>query len=287
MNWRIKRNLYIDLHHLIENTISGLVRTQEPDYIAALITQLPSHLSRLLNANIPYMKFNVAGCFIHQKPLVKFCDPSRHLKSPEIGDLLIVYKEIRRKETVYNALLLQAKKSKDIYHTIIPASDSHQLSLYTKWPKFEYLRAGILNGKRRSITPKTISPGAQYLLIDEIKSCGDTTFWCAMPDDPLVASNSLALQIIKLIEFQTGKPFIKRTNRNIDQWSKLIWDLLDLSASSFFNRRKAGYHKHDRYAGDSIKMLFDMTTGNANKSVVFDLDDGGISILCIEGDSRG
>lgn len=58
--------------------------------------------------------------------------------------------------------------------------DYHQLLLYTKWPKFEYARAGALNGRIRSIQPKSITPGAQYLLIDDSgrsfpSPCGITT----------------------------------------------------------------------------------------------------------------
>lgn len=203
-------------------------------------------------------------------------------KNPEIGDLLIVYKEIRGGETFYNSLLLQAKKSSNIYYTTIPTHDRHQLMLYTRWPKFEYERAGAsLNGKTRSITPKTITTGAQYLLIDESKCgnpCCPTTFWCAIPASNLVASCSLTLQIIRLIEFQTGKPFVSKSSRK-DHWSKMIWDLLDISASSCFNRRRAGYHGADRYAGDPINMFVDSAKDGISS------DGDGISVLCIEGNT--
>lgn len=54
MNWRIKRNLYIDIHQAIEETISGLKSTQEPDYIAALVTKLPAQLTIVLNNHLKY-----------------------------------------------------------------------------------------------------------------------------------------------------------------------------------------------------------------------------------------
>lgn len=283
MYWRINPSLYYEIHKAIEDSISGLSRFEEPDYIAALVSNLPLKLKDVLNKAVPYINFKLGGCFIHQKPLAKFCDSTLFgTKSPEIGDLLIIYKEIGDRDTLYNALLLQAKKSTDIFSTPIPSNDAHQLLLYTKWPKFEYQRAGHLNGKVRSITPKTITTGAQYLLIDKshcsTKSYMATTFCCAMPDNNLVASNSLACEIIRLIEFQTGKPFVCKYSHK-DHWSQMIWDLLDISASSCFNRRRAGYYGADRYAGDPIRMFLDSSDD------IFS-DGQGVSVLCIEGDAR-
>ena len=80
-------------------------------------------------------------------------------KKPEMGDLLLIYKEVNRKGNRYNALLLQAKKTSNIYNSPVDPHDKHQLALYTQWPKFRYHRAGILNGQERSICPKTVSTG--------------------------------------------------------------------------------------------------------------------------------
>ena len=261
-----KHNLYIDIHQAIEASICGLTSTQEPDYIAALTTKLPHELRGILNRNIPTMQFNVGGCFIHQQPFAKFCAPGlKKMKSPEIGDLLIVYKEILANgECLYNALLLQAKKTNDIYCTPIHPNDKHQLLLYTKWPKFQYQRAGALNGLIRSINPKTITPGAQYLLIDEHNishsPLGPCTFWCAKADDILIAANSLSHQIVDFIDFQTGKPFVS-LSIGMDHWSKMIWDLITISANSYFNRRKAGYTHHPRLAFIFTQFLTEQSQG--------------------------
>lgn len=284
MNWKKKRQLYIGIHLIIEDSISSLTCKHEPDYIAALITKLPAQLPFVLNKALPHLTFKVGGCFLHQKPLAKFRDSTLSTKSPEIGDLLIIYKEIRSSGDVYNALLLQAKKATNIYNAVVPKTDHHQLLLYTKWPIFEYARADALNGQIRSIQPKSITPGAQYLLIDEKRCeynpCLSTTFWCAMPDNPLIANNSLAFQIIKLLEFQTGRPFVMKENPDhLDHWSKMIWDLLNLSTSSSFKRSKAGYHNSPRYTGDCISMLINGNDNNENS-----YNDGeGVSVLCIEG----
>ena len=181
MDWINKHQLYCKIHYAIETCITGLPSKQEPDYIAALVTSLPSQLSNVLGR-----QYNVGGCFIE----------------------------------LYNALLLQAKKTGNIYNTTISAGDTHQLILYTQWPRFQYCRAGYLNGQKRSINPKTITTGAQYLLIDENKfyntPCGHHTFWCAYADEHLTASKSLALQIINLLEFQTGRPFVRQTPTSTD-----------------------------------------------------------------------
>lgn len=301
MDLTTKHHLYFDIHKAVEASIHGLPSTQEPDYIAALITKLPHALRRILNHNVPTMRFKVGGCFIHQKPLAKFCAPDLQMKSPEIGDLLIVYKEISATgECCHNALLLQAKKVVDIYHAPILQNDRHQLLLYTKWPKFEYQRAGALNGLVRSINPKTITPGAQYLLIDEHKKnrspLGPCTFWCAKADGILTASHSLAYQIVDFIDFQTGKPFIA-ISQWMDHWSKMIWDLISVSVNSYFNRKKAGYENTPRFTGDFLSFLTSLQDKEFNNGEEYNLreeskrnnirdDIGGVSILYIEGKSR-
>lgn len=277
MNITTKRALYIDIHQAIESSIAGLSQNQEPDYIAALITKLPKALASILNKHIQTIRFNVGGCFIHQKPLAKFCNPRISNKSPEIGDLLIVYKEIHPDDKkYYNALLLQAKKTDNIYNTPIHNNDQHQLILYTQWPRFKYDRAGCLNGLIRSVHPKTITPGAQYLLIDEQKSLLDTTFWCAKANNTLIGDNSLAHQIVHLLEFQTGRPFVC-LSKGRDHWSRMIWDLLYLSSLSTFNRRRAEFIETSRYSGDLISAIANNPISNEQTT------ETGISILCIEG----
>ena len=94
MDWINKHQLYCKIHYAIETCITGLPSKHEPDYIAALVTSLPSQLSNVLGR-----QYNVGGCFIHQKPCAKFCNPAlQHYKSPEIGDLPIVTKKITLKE---------------------------------------------------------------------------------------------------------------------------------------------------------------------------------------------
>lgn len=279
--WSGKIELYNEIRNAIYNSVSGLNAPQEPDYIAALVRNFSLSLRDILESYIPG-RFRVGGCFIHQKPLAKFCDPFISKKSPEIGDLLIVYKETiyPDNEVRYNALLLQAKKTDHIYRTHISEDDKHQLILYTQWPKFTYDRAGHLNGRVRNIIPKMITSGAQYLLIDEHESyhcCPAPSFWCAMPQEHLVASNSLAMQIVKFLEFQVGRPFVSGPRR--DHWSQMIWDLLRISAESKFNRQRSGIRNQPRSSGDIFSILLE----NYNQQEIYDVPEDGVSVLCIEG----
>lgn len=283
MDFCTRLRIWRDLYDAMEATTIGLHSPQEPDYIASLVTKLPNALIQILRTYIPNMQFNVGGCFVHQKPIARFTSPQyANYKMPELGDLLIVYKETKKNEERYNALLLQAKKTNDVYNTPIHRNDRHQYILYTKWPKFEYHRAGRLNGISRSVSPKTITIGAQYLLIDERHNVGcrhyPITFWCASADEPLVASNSLATALLQLIEFQTGRTFVAKGS-NIDQWSRMIWDLLDMSVQSVFNRRRNGFNKHPRSSGDIIAFL-----STFNNEEVDEIIDAGVPVICIEGE---
>ena len=286
MDLYLKHSLCIDVAYAIETSIQGLTSHQEPDLVASLVTNLPQKLSVVLPQYISGVRFNIGGCFIHQKPIVEFCNQTISTKKLEVGDLLLIYKEVNRKGNRYNALLLQAKKTSNIYNSPVDPHDKHQLALYTQWPKFRYRRAGILNGQERSICPKTVSTGAQYLLIDENFATPNMpvrwTFWCATPDDVLSASHSLAFQIVDLIEFQTGRPFIEK-KPYMDHWSKMIWDLIDISASACFNRRSAGYRNQPRMQGNILNLL---NNGDDRLSEQCNDDDIGMSILYIEGDAR-
>lgn len=282
MDWMSRKRICIHILRDLHECTSDIDKPDEPAYIAAIVEKFPKMFENRLNKEFPHMNFRVGGCFLHQKPIAKFCDPSLPKKGPEIGDLLIVYKRIQNSVVTYNSLLLQAKRLKgadNIYAYPISNNEKHQLLLYTKWPKFIYERAGSnLNGRKRSVIPKTITSGAQYLLIDENKtSCSShlsPKFWCAMPAETLVASNCFALQLLNFIEFQTGRVFVKSVPR--DSWSQMIWDLLNVSFNSVFNKRKYGYENAPR-SSDGISEFLNMVKDDMRK-----IPDSGISVLCIQ-----
>lgn len=269
---------------------SKLVKPQEPDYIAALTCNFPNALKKILTSHIHYLKFRVCGCFIHQKPLVEFVDPKfSSMSSPEIGDLLIVYKEIDGKDAIYNALLLQAKVTKNKSATTTDAH--HQLILYTKWPHFKYKKANHLNGEERDIYPKTIHSGAQYLLINNVT--GKPLFGCATANKSLNVSLSFAEQLIRLIEFQAGGTFVSNKERIIDDWSKMIWDLLEISKDSKFNRKRSGFSEEPRADSDLIDEFMKLMSDDSKedeeeaKERKEENEGCGISIILIKGELNG
>ncbi len=230
VNHRRKGSLKSAITAAIASSMSSLYSISgvphEPDYIAALTRYFPSLLKGILSSHIPKLNFSVCGCYIHQKPKVEFYDPGYRKAEMELGDLLIVYKENNGTEVLYNSLLLQAKMVKNKYPQTIASKERHQLTLYKKWPQFRYVHLP-LKGEIRNIYPKTIHTGAQYLLIDSKSSIVD--FWCATANKQLYPAESLACQLIRLIEFQVGDTFVSKTKPIIDDWSKMIWDLLEIS----------------------------------------------------------
>lgn len=216
MSSQYKQQLCTSIDQAIQNSIhqtSSGTKKSEPEYIADLTDNLPQNLISVLNQNNNGKHYKIASCFIHQKPIVEFLS-SIHgsYKKPELGDLLLLYKDIKSNGKInYNALLLQAKKGSSTKPNKIQTQDLHQLKLYTEWPVFKYHRAnnkiiGIdLNGEERSVYPKAPHPGAQYLIIDE--STSQTFFFCAEPNTEITATNSLGETIFDFIHFQTGRTF--------------------------------------------------------------------------------
>jgi hypothetical protein len=275
--------------HEIAYLLYGLLKTiqwpanaQEPDYVAKLVNELPSFITKALTEVLPGQHFAVGGAFIHQKPLIHFTNKTGY-KDPELGDLLIVCREKRFSGYVYNALLLQAKLSSVPFRAPIP--NDHQYLLYSEWPEFEYKRAGWLNGKKRNVLPKTITQGAQYLLIDDSHNCD---LFTATVDRPLTSSKLFARTLAAVLSFDAGRTFQATSPR--DDWSQMILDLLRISAASLFNRRRSGYVGAHRWNGDDAFNYFldpDMQEKEINSLLQFrdvnsDEAETGISVICVD-----
>lgn len=173
-------------------------------------------------------------------------------KNPEIGDILFVYiftdKSGQKK---YNSLLFQAKIADKSNPTVSP-SDKHQLELYLKWPLFKYIRAGNLNKRTIDILPKATNDGAQYLLIDEHQLngfCGiGGTFpiGCATAAKTLFVNNDLATELVDFLKFKSGRAFEDSPLTSNDDWTKMIWDILDATKNKASKRKNAGWNKFPR-----------------------------------------
>lgn len=230
----------------VESTRRGNT-PQEPDYIAHLSIHLPIRLHEYLKNFFPSTAFSVTGVFCHQKPLADFGMPP----VPELGDILFVYiYKDRSGKKRYNSLLLQAKMSSAPI-SMLAISDM-QLKLYTEWPKFKYQRAGGLNGTDRDIMPKAVTDGAQYLLIDNNMSLFGRThtssMGCATAAQKLIMDRTLGEELIELLKFKSGRPFVELTATPADEWSQMIWDLLSITKSRVSRRVNSGLRHFPRQA---------------------------------------
>ena len=193
-----------------------------------------------------------------------------------------------------NSLLLQAKITNTLEKEI-SSNEYHQLKLYTEWPEFTYHRAGCLNGIRRNIFPKTITDGAQYLLIDDNPYTngmdGDIEKFpmgCAIPGSILMCNDSFSNEIINFLKFKSGRICDVDYHNTKDEWSKMIWDLLRISCGQFSKRKNAGLYRFPRK--NECKRFY--TKHMEEESIIYDLlqegenidSDGetGVSVIIIE-----
>ena len=215
-------------------------RLQEPDYTALLTLNLPNELNLLMPQVVSSPKgaysrlsqpLSFSGCYIHQSPYVRFVSNIfNREKTCELGDLLVLCKETLHDRTRYNAALLQLKLSRKLRIArrhqpvrIVGVRDRTQLDLYSNWPKFRFDRP--LQADVYDLPEKSAFNGAQYMFV-----CEDapTTFSVALPKGDMYAREySFAQFLIDFIDWRTGKEFKVKTERMQDEWSKLIWDILD------------------------------------------------------------
>jgi len=244
------------IHNSIVNSVDFIVdkcnrlsnNPQEPDFVASLTLKFTPDLFNILKVVFPKTKFAVTGVFSHQKPLADIGLPI----DPEIGDILFVYVYTDKNGSeMLNSLLLQAKISTKSTMTVSKA-ESHQLKLYSEWPEFKYKRAGNLNGVKRDIQPKTINDGAQYLLIDNHPFYGLSgmpgTFpmGCATPSKTLCINNDLTSELIDFLKFKAGRAFEANPSVSKDDWTKMIWDFLNITKAKASKRKNAGISSFPR-----------------------------------------
>lgn len=273
--------------------ITGRGKPQEPDYVAALSNMFLKDLFYILAAVFPNYDFSVSGVYCHQKPIVDI----NMDKKPELGDILFVYADRKRNGTMLlNSLLLQAKISNKLWLKV-HKNERHQLELYKNWPEFTYCGAGYLNGEKRNILPKTINNGAQYLLIDNdpiTNGClplkGAFPMGCAVPDDILYISNTLSQEIVNLFKFKSGRPFERNPYSTEDGWSKMIWDLLKISAVKFSKRKNTNlqsfprFSEYDHFCTDHDRdiSLLDETFKDFEYTNKISDENSGISLVLVE-----
>lgn len=220
---------------------------QEPDYVAALTTEFPQMVSGL----IPGVRFG--GCFIHQKPKISFrssIDKNKH--SCELGDLLVVCRKTVEGKERYNAALLQFKRDSTKLLQITKPSELIQLEVYTSWPVFSVANVpGDFD-----VQPKTVNLGAQYSLIYET-AVQYRSMYVHIPQTLMPFSSDLTLGrfINDLIEWQEGRTINEESKMNEEEWSRLIWTLINASKAAVFNRRRIGNIDAPRTSGDFFDFM--------------------------------
>jgi len=257
--WECRGELIQSFHFA---TIHGMINTwrrcenlmtkpQEPDFVAGLVVDSTPLIYSALKTFLSSRRVSVSmsAVFCHQVPQVTF--NSHPSASCELGDILFAYVHTPKSGSPRrNAILFQAKASaRQPYR--INAGEKDQLHLYENWPDFVYERSSFLNGQKRSVTPKAPHSGAQYLLIDDrppsepmsglLGIPGTYPVGCCIPNETLRDHTHLADELFSLFIFRTGRPFEdKRTASKNQDWSRVVWDLLETGMKKSFNRKNSG-----------------------------------------------
>lgn len=302
--FRILPNISKDLEESINRVIDKckLLNTtpQEPDFIADLVINFSKKLHENLKIHLPNFDWSVTGIYCHQKPIVNIGSKV----NPELGDLMLVFihtDEFGRKHL--NSLLLQAKKNVTINYTVAN-NESHQLKLYEEWSDFKYQRAGKLNGVERKILPKIHHSGGRYLIISQeaglvLPFAQNQSFYygVAVPNRNIVVSMQFDICLIHFMKFILGRTFELDSTKTDDDWTKVVWDLIDVAKQKVSRRRNSGLatfprnstHTSDGLAfmentSNSIFYQLSQEVGNGNNDEEYYIEnsDGGIPMLIIE-----
>lgn len=236
-------------------------KMQEPDYLAAIVTRFPVLMNNMWG-NAKY-----GGCYIHQKPYVTTKVGS---KTCEAGDLLVLCRKTIENEVRINAALFQLKRAKRIFRQIIPDNPT-QYELYANWPVFSLGRK-FNPAMERDIEPKAVTPGAQYMFVndldvmyddfDDYSCCIDypTVFTHSIPEPTMENRRDLSFGrfLWNFIHWQTGRPIAPFEELAYDGWSRFIWDLIVNTQSSKISNINVGIrkkHNIDRQQGDLFHFM--------------------------------
>lgn len=206
------------------------VNQSEPYIVANMIYKIVDATNSTKTRKNLKKIISASGIFVHSSPFVKYnkietIGRKTTPKSVEIGDLLLL-RTAKRPDGTYSrhALLLQAKKVKNInFYPLVP-DNAKQHYLYANWPKFEYTNSSNLNGEQRHIRGWHLYHAAQYLIVDSSKK-----FVTYMPNIPKIRYyKNFVRQLTDFILGHEGKPFeYGKLNKN---WDHVITDLMDETA---------------------------------------------------------
>jgi hypothetical protein len=217
----------------------------EPDFVRGVFdASIP-----MLDTGLPFLfkgsgiSVTTCGVFCHQSPIVElFGTSAKHGNRCELGDILFVFTFRHGSTVARNALLLQAKLEKHrqlMSYGIVDVGDGGpQFVLYNQWPPFRYVRG--LTGTRS--VQGGLHRGAQYAFFAYDRRYL-RPYWlhahAAMASNHTVAA-PLGGELFDVLTGQSGRPFSDRaTAANGNDWDRVIWDLLDITAQRTFNLRSS------------------------------------------------
>jgi hypothetical protein len=245
----ISKHLYKDTEKAIQHIYNDLgadfnqrsMYPSEIDFVKYLITYGIGHV---LQAWAPYftkgLSCSISGFFCHQKPLV-FFPPGNRLNGDccEIADLLIIRRHyVGNSASLQHATLIQTKKKKSTNIRTIPKTETTQFFLYSNWPEFQY-KNSYFKGTRKISDYDFLQ--REYSIIRDYRSIN----WRVGKKSPLyIASNkikgpvreSFAKYLIRLLFFQRGRQYYNNENKDSDDWSKVINELIRLNYSRLSNK---------------------------------------------------
>lgn len=277
--WPIYRHEILELDHMLRDSVLRIENKnpgnslQEPDYTAAIVTEFVP----MAQHSHVFGSAKVGGAFIHQRPKVSF-DINGHPKTCELGDLLVLCRRKVDGEERYNAALMQLKMAHSNNSLAISSrGESVQLYLYTKWPVFR-----CANGINYDIQPKTVTLGAQYVFVNEDDY---PVFTHNIPQEEMPNCDyySLGRFLSDFVDWQNGRPISDATNKNADDWSKLIWDVIEYNANAYFRRRNVGLEKGQRNALGFLSAISNDRADNPPVEIEINEEESiGCSILYID-----
>jgi len=245
----------------LKNDLRPGKKFDEPAYTAAIATKFPAMMTGAWGA----VKFG--GCFIHKSPIVTLDNTSNPSvrESCEAGDLLVLCRDLVDGKARVNTALFQIKKTDGLYDIIKP-DNKIQLKLYTEWPSFSFGRN--YKSPYYNIEPKTATPGAQYMFINE------EDYYCRWYDyyplsmQPLLFTHSSSAAVMysepgfsfgsflwEFINWQDGRPISESALKANDDWSKFIWELISWSETHLFNHKNVRISKQKKAAGDFFQFI--------------------------------
>lgn len=249
----------------------GIANLHEPDITSALVTELPDMVNRVMQS--AHVRVSFGGCYIHQKPKVYFPVQGDRVACREIGDLLVVCRQEYNGVEAFSATLFQMKNHDvGIANHVIKHNELEQLYLYKYWPNLYFKKE--IEPTYFDVYPKSFHQGAQYGLIRRDYPHDPITIYHSLPSSvmSIYPEQTFGDFIQDLVLCQKGRIITSYADRAKDEWSRLMWYLIDICRASNFKLTRVNYPKQPRVNGEFFDICNMMVYG-LNPYVENDIHD--------------